>query len=97
MFTEIFTEARPDLVVNTTPNYVFVIREPYLDGSCLTVEYYYLIPLSSISSDELAVLEYEGYFDSDYLDELNRVLSRFEEFKTDALVIKANIVAVYRK
>lgn len=94
MFTEIFTEARPDLVVNTVPNYILIVVD---DEFAKIPTDYYLVPLSDITSDELSLLEYESYFDSSYVSDLANLLCRLEQYKTDALVIKANIVAVYRK
>lgn len=97
MFAELFQEARPDLILNTVSNYILITNQYYdmVDKGSYTD--YYLIPLSAISQNELAVIQCESYFDSDYINELNSILSRFEEFKTDKLTIKANIVAVYRK
>lgn len=94
MFTELFTEVRPDLIVNTVPNYILIILDYEFEE--LSTDYF-LVPLSDITSDELALLEYESYFDSSHISDLSKLLSRLKVYKTDALIIKANIVAVYRK
>lgn len=97
MFAELFQEARPDLILNTVLNYILITDQYYDMVDKASYTDYYLIPLSAISQNELEIIEHESYFNSDDINKLNSILSKFEEFKTDQVIIKANIVAVYRK
>lgn len=88
MFTELYKES--GLTINTIPNYVLITTDvDYNDGY---ETYYYVIPLSEITPDELEELEYTIYY-----ERMLELQKKWCKYKTDSRVIKANIVAVYRK